>query len=67
MLEAAGGVVPDRRQAVGGRSAVTTSSTVSPAASRRPGSATTSISRVSVAETSTRPTPGTRASAGRTT
>jgi hypothetical protein len=49
------------------RRAATTSSTVRLAASRRLGSATTSISRVSVADTSTRPTPGTRDRAGRTT
>ena len=44
-------------------SASATSCTVRPAASRRAGSATTSISRVSLALTSTCPTPGTRASA----
>jgi len=47
--------------------AAETSSTVSPAASALAGSTTTSISRLSLERTSTRPVPGTRASAGRTT
>ncbi len=48
-------------------SAVATSSTVRFDATSLLGSTMTSISRVSLDSTSTRPTPGTRASAGRMT
>jgi hypothetical protein len=48
-------------------SASATSSAVRPAAISLAGSTTTSISRVSLAITSTRPTPGTRATSGRIT